>query len=101
MKRLSTRIRILVIALTASVAVGRSAADTPPDARALIERYEKEKSPVWADGDTATFFYRGDAEQVTLDKDRSLVRSASLSASLSRPEARSFFRAGGNTACTF
>jgi enterochelin esterase-like enzyme len=37
-----------------------------PTARELIERHDREKSPVWADGDRATFFYRGEAEQVTL-----------------------------------
>jgi hypothetical protein len=26
-----------------------------------IERHAREKSPVWADGDTATFFHRGEA----------------------------------------
>lgn len=39
---------------------------TAPTAQALIARHEKTKSPVWVDGDTATFFYRGDAEQVLL-----------------------------------
>src|SRR5262249_46946984 len=34
--------------------------------QALIERHAKEKSPVWVDGDTATFFHRGEAEQMTL-----------------------------------
>ena len=38
----------------------------PPAAQALIDRHEREKSPVWADGDTATFFYRAEAEQVNL-----------------------------------
>src|SRR5262245_46405078 len=41
-------------------------ADQEPTARELIARFEKEKSPVWADGDTATFFFRGEAEQVLL-----------------------------------
>jgi enterochelin esterase-like enzyme len=36
----------------------------PPTPNALIERQRKEKSPVWADGDIATFFYRGPAEEV-------------------------------------
>ena len=36
----------------------------PPGAQALIERQRREKSPVWADGDTVTFFYRGQADQV-------------------------------------
>ncbi len=35
-------------------------------AKALIERHAKEKSPVWADGDVATFFFRGEADEVTL-----------------------------------
>jgi acyl carrier protein len=37
-----------------------------PTARELIERHDREMSPVWADGNRATFFYRGEAEQVTL-----------------------------------
>jgi hypothetical protein len=37
-----------------------------PNARDLIERHDREKSAVWADGDRATFFYRGDPDQVTL-----------------------------------
>lgn len=37
-----------------------------PSAKELIERNAREKSPVWADGDVATFFYRGDADDVTL-----------------------------------
>jgi enterochelin esterase-like enzyme len=35
-----------------------------PSAQELIERHAREKSPVWADGDALTFFYRGEAEQV-------------------------------------
>jgi enterochelin esterase-like enzyme len=41
-----------------------TAAAEPPGAEALIERQREEKVPVWADGDTATFFYRGEADQV-------------------------------------
>jgi enterochelin esterase-like enzyme len=37
-----------------------------PSPQALIERHEKEKAPVWVEGDTATFFFRGEAEQVRL-----------------------------------
>jgi enterochelin esterase-like enzyme len=37
-----------------------------PTAQALIERDAREKAPVWADGDTATFFYRGEADEVML-----------------------------------
>jgi enterochelin esterase-like enzyme len=36
----------------------------PPTAQDLIERHRQEKAPVWADGDTATFFYRGEADKV-------------------------------------
>jgi hypothetical protein len=32
----------------------------------LIERHDREKSAVWVDGDGATFFFRGEVEQVTL-----------------------------------
>jgi enterochelin esterase-like enzyme len=42
------------------------AADEPPQAAALVERFNREKSPVWADGDIATFFFRGEAERVEL-----------------------------------
>src|SRR5262249_47538318 len=43
-------------------------AGTPnePSAQELIARHEKEKKPVWADGNKLTFFFRGDGEQVTL-----------------------------------
>ena len=44
---------------------GTALADNPT-ARDLILRFEKELSPIWVDGDTATFFYRGEEEQVTL-----------------------------------
>jgi enterochelin esterase-like enzyme len=36
----------------------------PPNAEALIERHHREKSPVWADGDTVTFFFRGEEDKV-------------------------------------
>src|SRR5207249_769216 len=39
-------------------------AATGPSAQELIQRHEKEKAPVWVEGDTATFFFRGEAEQV-------------------------------------
>ena len=32
--------------------------DEPARAKALIDRFHQEKSPVWADGDAATFFFR-------------------------------------------
>ena len=41
-------------------------ASEPPSARALIERFNREKSPVWSDGETATFFFRGGAQSVEL-----------------------------------
>jgi enterochelin esterase-like enzyme len=34
-----------------------------PTTQALIQRHDKEKSPVWLDGETLTFFYRGNVEQ--------------------------------------
>jgi enterochelin esterase-like enzyme len=40
------------------------AAADPPAAQALIDRHRREKSPVWADGETATFFYRGLVDKV-------------------------------------
>lgn len=36
----------------------------PPTAEDLIARYEKERAPVWSDGEVATFFYQGNAEKV-------------------------------------
>lgn len=32
----------------------------------LLARFEKEKRPVWADGETLTFFYRGEADKVSV-----------------------------------
>lgn len=40
------------------------AAAGPANANALIERQRKEKSSVWSDGNTATFFYQGLADEV-------------------------------------
>lgn len=37
-----------------------------PTAQSILERRRKENAPVWTDGDTATFFFQGDADQVTL-----------------------------------
>jgi enterochelin esterase-like enzyme len=37
-----------------------------PTARELIERHTRETTAVWADGDRATFYYQGEAEQVTV-----------------------------------
>jgi enterochelin esterase-like enzyme len=37
-----------------------------PSAQALIDRQQQEKASVWADGETVTFFYRGEAERVSL-----------------------------------
>ncbi len=45
------------------------APDGPPSAVELVGRHLKEQSPVWADGDTATFFYQGEAEGVELGFD--------------------------------
>src|SRR5947209_4725768 len=59
---------ILFIGLNASSALAQDAKSDKksPTAQALMERHAKEKSPVWADGDMATFFFRGEAEEVTL-----------------------------------
>ena len=59
--------RLPMVLLTVFILVGLPvySADEPT-AQSLIERHEKEKSPVWLDGETATFFHRGEAEQVTL-----------------------------------
>jgi enterochelin esterase-like enzyme len=54
-----------VSALFVSLLVG-IAAGADPTAEELIARHEKEKAPAWADGDTATFFHRGEADRVTL-----------------------------------
>jgi len=37
-----------------------------PNAQALINRHQKEQASVWADPDTLTFFYQGEADQVTV-----------------------------------
>jgi enterochelin esterase-like enzyme len=37
-----------------------------PTAQQIIDRHASEKSAVWTDGDAATFFWRGEAEQVKL-----------------------------------
>lgn len=43
------------------------AGDPPgPSAKALMERHAKEMAPVWTDGNTATFYFKGEAEQVTV-----------------------------------
>jgi enterochelin esterase-like enzyme len=48
------------------VLCGLVGAHKPPIASVLIERFNSEKSPVWADGDTVTFFFRGEALKVEL-----------------------------------
>jgi hypothetical protein len=65
-----------LIFFVASLASGGSVAlDVVPDkenfscaptAQALIERHVREKSPVWIDGDQATFFFRGQTDLVSL-----------------------------------
>jgi enterochelin esterase-like enzyme len=35
-----------------------------PNVEVLSARFDREKSPVWADGDAARFFYRGEAKRV-------------------------------------
>jgi hypothetical protein len=62
MKKLLT-VLIASLSVTASVSLGNP---DDPTAQSLIERHRKENSPVWADGDTVTFFFQGDAEQVSL-----------------------------------
>src|SRR2546423_1801238 len=59
---------LLIVALLPVFLLARqpSPSTGEPSAQSLIQRHEKEKSPVWVDGDTATFFYRGEAEQVKL-----------------------------------
>ena len=51
-------------ALLAIAAVFALAWADEPNVEVLSARFDREKSPVWADGDTATFFYRGEAERV-------------------------------------
>jgi hypothetical protein len=53
-----------VLALFFLAAPMIAANDEPPHAAALIERFNREKAPVWADDDTVTFFFRGDADKV-------------------------------------
>src|SRR5262249_54835179 len=58
LNRCRTAVAVLFMALPTL------AAAEPPSAQDLIERHRRERSPVWTDGDTATFFYRGQADQV-------------------------------------
>ena len=55
--------RLFAVALLVPALLGSG---QEPTAAELIKRHEREKSPVWADGEKATFFFRGDAEQVFL-----------------------------------
>lgn len=59
---------LLLSPLVASLALA-----APPTAQELSARYEKENSPVWCDGDTATFFYQGDAQKVQARFDRQVL----------------------------
>ncbi len=52
----------ILMLLAATMSLGADA----PTADSLIQRHAKEKSPVWSDGDVATFFYRGEFERVDL-----------------------------------
>jgi enterochelin esterase-like enzyme len=56
----------LVLLLLSLPTPGRADEPKQPTAQDLLDRHAKEKSSVWADGDMATFFYRGETEQVTL-----------------------------------
>jgi enterochelin esterase-like enzyme len=58
--------RILYVLLLSCTSSPPGPADDPRSAAALIERFNRESSPVWADGDTATFYFRGEAESVDL-----------------------------------
>src|SRR5262249_39894206 len=64
------RNRLIVVSIVSIWAIGISSESTlfatpdEPTAQSLLDRRRKENSPVWIDGDTATFFYQGDAEQV-------------------------------------
>jgi hypothetical protein len=63
MKRMASILRCALAAVLFLVSPTLAGAE-PPGAQALIERHRREKSPVWVDGDTATFFYRGEADRV-------------------------------------
>ena len=57
----------LQVALSALISWGLSLsalAAGPPSAEALLARLKVEGSPVWADGDVATFVFRGEADRV-------------------------------------
>ena len=58
--------RVLALPLLAWAGATTLAVDDPPDAAALTERFQREKSPVWADGEKVTFFFRGEAESVRI-----------------------------------
>jgi enterochelin esterase-like enzyme len=57
----ATALTALFVPLLAGLSAGAD-----PTAEELIARHEREKAPAWADGDTATFFHRGEADRVTL-----------------------------------
>jgi enterochelin esterase family protein len=46
--------------------VGLTTRSDGPSAQVLIDRHRQEKASVWADGETATFFFRGEADRVSL-----------------------------------
>lgn len=56
--------RMLISTLSILFLLGGASGTDSPDAKALIDRRNKENAPVWADGDRATFFYRGPADKV-------------------------------------
>jgi enterochelin esterase-like enzyme len=52
----------MLFPLATTISVGAEA----PTAAELIDRHAKENSPVWSDGNVATFFYLGEVERVDL-----------------------------------
>ncbi len=57
---------VLALLLPSWAGTTAQRADDPPRAAALIDRFQREKSPLWSDGDMATFFFRGEAESVPI-----------------------------------
>jgi enterochelin esterase-like enzyme len=55
--------RLVVLLFTLAAA---AAGSDQPSVPALIERQAKAMAPLWADGDTLTFFHRGEAERVSV-----------------------------------
>ena len=50
--------RVMCLTLLSCTINAMAAVDEKPNAAALTERFDREKVPVWADGDVLTFPYQ-------------------------------------------